>query len=445
MRRLLTILILMLLVFPCSAIRAGDWPQFRGPDGQGHAVGADWPLHWSERENDHIVWKTPIPGRGWSSPVVSGSHIWLTTALDTPASETMAKQVLQRKGKDVPSPVVASHVTLKAVCVDRGSGRLVKEVTLLEVGEPVVISAANGYASPTPVLDAGRLYCDFGAMGTVCLAEDTGEIVWKRQVPVDHQVGPGSSPVVYGSRLILVRDGIDEQYLIALDKTTGDTVWKTKRPGIGAASPSFCKAFSTPLLLQFNGHEQLISTGSRWIAAYEPGTGKELWRVDTGPSFSNSTRPVSDGNLVFAGTSYSASGMRAIRLGGSGDVTATHVLWKCQKAVPKLSSPLLAGDELYMVSDNGIASCLDVHNGNLLWTQRLPGGYTASPVFAQGRVYFFAQDGKTTVTRSGKQYERLAENQIDGRVQASPACVDHCIILRTEHHLYCIGLPVQPK
>ena len=438
MRRLPSILIL-LLVSACSTIQASEWPQFRGPDGQGHAVGIDWPLHWSDKEN--VVWKTAIPGRGWSSPVVSGRRVWLTTALDTPAAEEVAKQVLKHKGTDVPNPMVAGHLTLKAVCVDTSSGRVLKEVTVLEFDEPFVISSANSYASPTPVLDGGRLYCDFGTMGTVCVAEDTGEILWRKRLPVDHQVGPGSSSVVQGPLVILVRDGIDEQYLVALDKATGETVWKTKRPSIPVGSPSHRKAFSTPLVLQSNGCEQLISIGARWIVSYEPATGKELWRVDTGASFSNSSRPVFGGVLLFAGTSYPASVLRAIRLDGSGDVTATHVQWQCQKAVPRLSSPLLAGEELYMVSDNGIASCLDARSGAVHWTQRLPGSYSASPVFAEGRVYYFAQDGKTTVTRAGKQYERLAENQLDGRVLASPAFVDHTILLRTERDLYCIGLP----
>lgn len=401
-------------------------------------MGTDWPLHWSDKEN--VIWRTPIPGRGWSSPVVSGHRVWLTTALDTPAAEEVAKQVLELKGKDVPHPQVTSHLTLKAICVETDSGRVLKDVPLLEVDAPYVISGANSYASPTPVLDAGRLYCDFGTLGTVCVAEDAGEILWRKRLPVDHQVGPGSSPVIHGRLLILVRDGIDEQYLVALDKASGETVWKTKRPSFPPGSPSMRKAFSTPLVVQTNAAEQLIATGARWVVSYESATGKELWRVDTGGSFSNSTRPVFGGGLIFVGTSYSASVLRAIRPGGSGEVTATHVQWQCQKAVPKLSSPLLVGEELYMVADNGIASCLNARSGSVHWTQRLPGNYSASPVFAEGRIYYFAQDGKTTVLRAGKQFERLAENQLDGRVRASPAFVDHTILLRTERDLCCIGL-----
>ena len=263
-------------------------------------------------------------------------------------------------------------------------------------------------------------------------------------MPVDHQVGPGSSPVVHGHLLILVRDGVDQQYLTALEKTTGEPVWKTQRPPL-ATSPSFRKAFSTPLVIQLDGREQLVSTGAKWIASYEPATGKELWRVDTGGSFSNSSRPAFGAGLVFAGTSYSASALRAIRPDGSGDVTVTHVQWQQQRSIPKRSSPLLAGEELYLISDNGIATCLDARSGTVHWTQRLPGAYAASPVLAEGRIYYFAEDGRTTVARAGKQYDRLAENRLDGRILASPAFANQAIFLRTDSHLYCIRRPAAAK
>jgi len=439
MPRLPSILTLVLLATTAVALPATEWPQFRGPSGQGQATCAGWPLRWSEQEN--IAWKVPISGRGWSSPVVSGDQVWLTTALDTPASAEVAKRVLERKGEGVPSPQVASHVTLKAICVSLSSGRVLRDVTLLEFAEPMVICAANSYASPTPVLDAGRLYCDFGTMGTVCLAADTGQVIWRRRLAVDHQVGPGSSPVVHGSLVILVRDGIDQQYVIALNKATGDIVWQTERPSLAATPPMFRKSFSTPLVLQVDGREQLVATGAKWILSYEPATGKELWRVDTGNSYSNASRPVCGGGLVFVGTAFPGSVLRAIRPDGSGDVTTTHVQWQQQRSVPRQSSPLLVSEELYLVSDNGVASCLDARSGAVHWTELLPGSYAASPVFAEGRIYYFADNGKTTVARVGQQYVPLAENQVEGRVLASPAFVAPAILLRTDKHLYCIRQP----
>ena len=230
-------------------------------------------------------------------------------------------------------------MTLKALCVARTSGRLVRDLTLFEVDEPVVICAANSFASPTPVVDEERVYCEFGALGTACLEADTGHVIWSRKLVVDHQVGPGSSPVVYGNLLILVRDGIDQQYVTALDKATGATVWQTNRPSLSGTLPTLRKAFSTPLVFRADGREQLVATGARWIVSYEPATGKELWCVDTGGTFSNASRPVYGCGLIFAGTSYGDSALRAIRPDGRGDVTATHVVWQQQRSVPKLSSP----------------------------------------------------------------------------------------------------------
>ncbi len=442
MLRFCPLLTLALLVSASAAMYAEDWPQFRGPGGQGQVGGTGWPLRWSEQED--IVWKVPLPGRGWSSPVVSGDQIWLTTAIETLATSDVSKQVLEDKGKDVPSPQVASHLTLKAICVDRKSGRVVQDLTLLEVDEPVVICSANSFASPTPVVDGGRVYCEFGAMGTVCLDAATGQVIWSRKLVVDHQVGPGSSLVVHGRLLILVRDGIDQQYVAAVDKATGETVWKTERPPLSGTPLTLRKAFSTPLVFRVESREQMVVTGARWIVSYEPATGKELWRVDTGGTFSNASRPAYGCGLVFAGTSYGGSVLRAISPDGRGDVTATHVRWQTQRAVPKQTSPLLVGDELYLVSDSGIVSCQDARSGVVHWSERLSGIYSASPVSADGRVYCFGEDGTTTVLRAGKQFERLAENRIEGRVLASPALVDQAILIRTATHLYCVGPAMRP-
>jgi outer membrane protein assembly factor BamB len=436
MPRIRVVLILGLLMSATVAGRAEDWPQFRGPSGQGQAVGADWPLRWSEDEN--IAWKVSILGRGWSSPVVSGQQIWLTTALDTAATAEVTKRTLERKGAGVPGPCVASHLTLKAICVECASGRVLYDTTLFEIDQPEVISSSNSFASPTPVVNRGRVFCDFGAMGTACVDAVTGAVVWSRRLVVDHQVGPGSSPVPYDNLLVLVRDGIDQQYIAALDQATGETVWRTDRPPLAPASPTVRKAFSTPLVFQHAGRDQMVVTGARWIVSYEPAIGKELWRVDTGNSFSNITRPVYGCGLVFAATSFGGSVLRAIRPDGQGDVTATHVAWQQTRMVPKHSSPLLVGDELYLVADNGVVSCLDARSGAINWSQRLPGTVLASPVAANGRIYFFGETGATTVVRPGKEFGRLAENHLDGRVLASPALVDQAVILRTATHLYKI-------
>jgi len=422
---------------------AEDWPQFRGPGGQGHSTAKDVPLRWSEREN--VVWKVPTEGRAWSSPVVLGEQIWLTTAVETPASAEELRRAIDRIGVPVPSPYVASHVTLKAICLDRKSGRRLHDLTLFEVDEPVLLNPMNSYASPTPVAEAGRVYCDFGAMGTVCLDSKTGAVLWSRRLVVVHQVGPGSSPILFRDLLILVRDGCDQQYVTALDKTTGRTVWKTARPPHDTPTAVFRKAFSTPLVIEEgDGTEQMIVFGAQWIVSYDPSTGAERWRADTGRTFSNASSPVCGHGMVYISTAYGGTYMLAIQTGGRGNVTDSHVAWQLRQGTPRRSSPLLLGDHLYFVSDRGVASCVDAREGEVIWSERLPGSHSASPVYADGRIYFFGEDGPITVLPPGDPFVRLAENRVDGRIMASPAFVDRSIFLRTDTHVYRIEQSAVP-
>jgi outer membrane protein assembly factor BamB len=252
-------------------------------------------------------------------------------------------------------------------------------------------------------------------------------------------VGPGSSPIVYGDTLILVRDGCDQQHITALDKKTGQSVWKTNRPPITTPYLPYRKAFSTPLVVTVDGVEQMIIPAARWMVSYEPAGGKELWRVDTGSSFSNAARPVYGHGMVFVCTAYGGTRLLAIRLNGRGDVTATHVAWELKKQIPKRSSPLLVGDELYFVSDVGVATCVDAQTGELRWTERLSGAFSASPVFAAGHIFLFGENGTTTILKPGKEFVKLAENSVDGRIMASPAVLDRSIILRTDTQLYHVG------
>jgi len=429
-----------LVLLGCAAwtapVEAADWPQFRGPGGQGHSPAVGLPERWSETEN--VAWKVPVEGTGWSSPVVLGGQIWMTTALPTPAEPEEARQKLASLGYAVPSPWVARRVRLKAVCVDRATGRLLQTITLPDFDEPLHICSVNSFASPTPVGEAGRLYCDFGTMGTVCLETTTGKILWTRRLPIDHQVGPGSSPILHGDLLVLVRDGCDLQYVTALDKHTGRIVWKTDRPPIDVNYTPHKKAFSTPLVIEASGTEQMIVPGAKWIVSYEPDTGEPIWRVDTGRSFSNAARPVFGHGMVFICTAFGGTELFAVRVDGQGDVTDTHVAWVGRRQVPKRSSPLLVGDGLYMISDGGVATCMDARTGEIHWAERILGNCSASPVFADGRIYFFGEDGKTAVVRPGKEFVLLAENEIDGRIMASVAIADGALFLRSEKHLYRI-------
>ena len=426
----------LIVGFTASTIFASDWPQFRGPTAQGHSGTTGLPLHWSETEN--IAWKTPVEGCGWSSPVVLGNQVWMTTALPTLATPEETKRLLANIPLAIPDSKVARSITLKAVCLDRDTGRLLQSITLFEIDEPFHICAVNSFASPTPVAEPERLYCDFGSMGTACLDTETGKILWKRRLAIEHQVGPGSSPILHGEKLVLVRDGCDLQYVTALDKATGKTIWKTDRPPIDTKNTPHKKAFSTPLIVESAGTEQMIVPGAYWIVAYNPDSGEPIWRASIAPSYSNASRPVFGHGLTFVCTAYGKTLLFAVYVDGKGDVSDTHIAWVERKQVPKCSSPILVADELYTVSDKGVATCRDARTGETHWSKRILGDCSASPVFAAGRLYFFGEDGRTTVLKPGKQFEQLAESDIEGRVMASVAIADRAFFLRTDTHLYRI-------
>lgn len=414
---------------PAKSKTSQAWPQFRGPRGDGLAT-ADPPLEWNATK--HVKWKTAVPGRGRSSPVVLGDRIWMTAARE---------QGVRRTRIDSDDMQVAEHVRLAAVCLARADGRLLFERELFDVDRPAPVHWLNSWATPTPVVDGDRLYCDFGAFGTACVDAQSGKLLWKCRLVVDHQVGPGSSPVVYGNRLIVVRDGTDHQYVAALDVQTGATLWKTNRPPVVADLGNYKKAFSTPLIVETAGRTQLVVPGPQWFVSYDPVSGKELWRVHHGKGFSLAARPVFGHGMVYLCTGAIRPELWAIRVDGQGDVTETHVAWKVKGAIPVMSSPILVGDRLYCVTDAGIASCWDARTGKPQWRERLEGSYQASPLCAGQRLYFFNRDGLTTVVRAGDQFARLAENQLDGPLVATPAMVERSVFVRTDSHLYRVEGP----
>jgi outer membrane protein assembly factor BamB len=391
----------LLLLLLASAAAAGDWPEFRGPTGQGHAAERGLPLTWSETEN--VRWKVPIPGRGWSTPAIQGDRIWLTTATEN--------------GK-----------SLRAIGLDRETGRIVSDVEVFRLSDPGSINSKNSHASPTPVLDGDRVYLHFGAHGTAAL-DAKGAIVWKTRMEYSHgQHGPGGSPVLYDDLLIVSCDGEDVQFVAALEKRTGKLRWRKYRDGF--------QAYSTPLVVRLPEGDQLISTGAHRAIAYEPRTGKELWSVKYGQGFSNVPRPVYGHGLVFLATGFHEPSLLAVRLDGRKDVTKTHVAWELKRGVPLTPSPLLVGDELYLVNDGGIATCLDAKTGKEHWRARLPGNHSASPIYADGRIYFLSEDGDSAVIEPGTTFKRLASNHVDGPTLASMAVAGSSIFIRSQSHLY---------
>ena len=427
MRFILTPVLSALLCLVANA-REVNWPQLRGPRGDGTSLAMNVPINWSETNN--IVWKSEIPGRGRSSPVILGDRIWMTLAVE----RGLVRQRI--KSDDMQT---AEHVSLEVVCLDRATGKILWRKQLFDVDKPDPVHWFNSWATPTPVVDSKRVYCDFGTFGTACVNSKTGEIIWKTRLPLEHQVGPGSSSVLYKNLLIMVRDGCDVQYITALDTKTGKQVWKTDRPPIEARRPDLKKSFVTPLLVKVGRKTQLISPTAHWIASYEPDTGKEIWRARHGEGFSIGSCPVFGNGTAYFSTGCMRPQMWAVRADGVGDVSSNNVAWTVTRQVPVMSSPVLEGDNIFWTSDDGMANCVNAKSGEVIWQERMNQQHLASPLLAEGRVYFFGKEGKTTVIKAGKTFEKLSENQLEGTVVATPAILDNTIFIRTDTHLYRIG------
>ena len=420
---------LLVLTSALNAPRASEsWPEFRGPWGNGHTSPPDHaeatglPLRWSETEN--VRWKTAIHDLGWSTPVVMGGQVWLTTAT--------------KGGHD-----------FFAICVDAETGRIRIDKKMFHADDPEPLNnGVNCYGSPSPVIEPGRVYVHFGSYGTACLATNTGKILWERtDLPCRHYRGPGSSAILYKDLLILTFDGVDVQYVAALDKKTGRTVWKTDRStafndldaqGKPKREGDFRKAFSTPLIVEAGAKHQVLSIGSKAAFGYDPGTGREIWKIAL-PGYSCAPRPVFGSGLAFVVAGRGKPELWALRVDGRGDLADTHVAWKTGgKHVPDTPSPLLADGLLYLVADKSGVTCLEAATGKTVWGERLGGNFAASPIYADGRVYFSSVQGKTTVLKAGRSYEVLATNRLESGFMASPAVSGRALFLRTKTHLYRI-------
>ncbi len=402
-----------LLILMSIGLRAEDWPQFRGPTGQGYSTERGLPLEWSETKN--IAWKARIPGRGWSSPAVAGGRVWVTTATKESAS---------------------GAGTLRALAFDVETGRQVVNTEVFKVPNVTPLNEKNSLASPTPVIEGDRVYVHFGANGTAALTTK-GEIVWSVRFAYESQHGDGGSPILYRDLLIFSCDGDDTAFVVALDKQTGKVHWKTPR------RKPFDQAYTTPLLIRVGDTDQLISVGAYRAVAYNPDTGEEIWRVGYPvpfpDGFSNVMRPVYGNGLVFISGGFNEPSFLAVRPDGTGDVTRTHVAWTFKRGAPLTPSPILVRQDLYIVNDEGILSCLDSKTGESYWRARLPGGYSASPVLADGRLYYLNEEGVATVIEPGRQFKRLAVNELDGATLASMAVSNGSIFIRTLETLYRIA------
>lgn len=410
LRRLALFPILLLIA---SVASAGDnWPQFLGPGGDADAGDVRVPLEWSETKN--VVWKTPIPGRAWSSPVVWGGQIWFTDATED------------------------GH-EMYAVCLDKETGAVLHRILLFTPAQLQEMHALNSFASPTPVIEEGRVWVNFGNYGVACLDTATGDVLWKRtDINCDHFRGPGSSPVLFEDLLIYPMDGIDVQYVIALNKATGETVWKTPRStDFRGLDGDFRKAYSTPTVIEVDGKPQLVSTGAEATIAYDPRTGEELWKHRIA-GFSNVGRPMYKEGLLLLNSGFTRAVLSAVRPTGLGDITDTHVDWTFNSNVGIKSSAIVVDGLIYTAFDQGIVTCVELDSGKPLWRERFGGEFSATPLHAAGRIYFFPHEGPAKVIQAGRDLEVLAVNELDAGFMASPAVTGNALILRTEKAVYRI-------
>jgi outer membrane protein assembly factor BamB len=409
MRNLLPLVLFALL---SQSVSAADWPGFRGPLGNGVSSEKKLPVQWSETSN--IAWKQEVPGKGWSSPSLVKGRLYLTTAM-----------VLD-----------GDKLSQRAICLDAKDGRIVWDTEVFSQNASSVpgIHGKNSHASPSPLVDSGKLYVHFGRQGTACLDLE-GKILWKTQELAFSPVhGNGNSPVLVDGLLVFSCDGASSPFVAALDAATGDVRWKFTRESDSAKR----FAFATCEVITVGGKRQVISPGAGVVNALDPKTGQEIWRV-TYDGYSVIPRPVFGHGLVFMSTSYDSPTLLAIRPDGQGDVTDTHVAWTLKKGAPHTPSPLLVGDELFLVSDGGIATCVAAKTGDVLWSERIGTKFSASPVYADGKIYFQDEDGKGTVLKADKKFQKIGENGFSEPTLASYCVGDGAIFVRTEKRLYKVA------
>ncbi len=406
---------LLALSMATVSLGQSNWPAFRGPDATGSAPQADVPTDLCDPANR--TWEAAPHGKGWSSPVIWGDQLWITTA-----TEDGKKQY--------------------ALCYDRHTGEKLHDILVFENAEPDYSHPTNSYASPTPAIEEGRVYVHYGTYGTACLDTQTGEKLWERRdLRCDHFRGPGSSPVIDENNLYVALDGFDVQYVVALDKQTGDTVWRRDRDiDYGTDNGDRMKAYSTGLLLEHQGRRQLVLPTSMATIAYDPATGDELWRVRHG-GYNAAIRPVYRHGLVYIMAGEGPDKLVAVDPSGKGDVTLTHIRWRTGKGIPQKPGPVFLNDRMFLLDEAGVVSCLDAPTGKVIWQKRIGGNYRSSLVLAGDKIFAFSDVGQITVFAAKDEYEELASCQFPSGFQASGAVVDDSLYIRSVDGLYCYRKP----
>ncbi len=400
-----------------------QWTHFRGNNLDGIAIAENLPVTWDESTN--IIWKTAIPEKGWSSPVVLNNQVWLTTA--------------HHRGEE-----------LYAICLDFTTGEIIQNLSLFRPKNIESIHDLNSYATPTPAIEEGFVYLHFGTYGTVCLDTKTGQKVWERtDLHCTHVQGPGSSPIIHNNMLILHLEGDDVQFIVALDKRTGKTIWQTHRPEylMEPLAPIGRKAYITPIVMNVNGKKLLISNGSAACMAYDVYTGEEVWQVVQGDDSTISMPFEWDGKVFFYTGFFTkpdeskVAELLAVDPTGKGDVTQTHVLLRYESPILQLLTPVVIDGLIYTIDTRNVMRCIEASSGKTIWEQRVRGRFNASPVYADGKLYFPSTTGSVFVMGEGREFNQLAENKLDGEIWASPAVAGNSLLIRTSKFLYKIATP----
>ena len=396
------------------------WTHFRGSGLDAIVLEEGFPVEWDAETN--IAWRIPVPGNGWSSPLVYGNQIWLTTEQDR---------------------------EMRALCYDWETGAMIHDLLVFHPDTLYRKHSINTYATPTGAIEEGVVYVHFGRYGTACLERETGAMLWKRtDLQCEHIQGPGSSLFIYRDKLIVHMEGSDVQYIAALDKETGATLWRTERPRevYDRLSPIGKKAYTTPIIVHVDGRDLLISNGSAACIAYDPETGKEVWRIIQGEDSTISMPVESDGTLFFYTSFVVDEGdkyceLLAVDPDGKGDIGATHIKWRLRSPILQLPTPVVYNGLLYTVDSRSLLSCLDAGTGATLWSEKLRGKYNSSPVYAGGNIYLSSTRGSTLVFKADRHYTEVAENSLEGEIWATPAFTGGGILIRTSRFLYKIASP----
>ena len=397
-----TVIYTFFLLAGMACQSSGDWTHFRGSDLDGISHDKSAPINWTDTEN--IAWKTALEGRGWSSPVVYKEQIWYTTAT--------------RDGKE-----------MFAICTDFNTGQNLFNIKVFQPDTLYRKHSINSYATPTPCIEKNYVYVHYGRYGTACISTLSGEIIWSRtDLQCEHVQGPAASPVLYKDKLILHMEGSDIQYIIALDKSTGETVWKTDRPKEIMDKLEWIgkKAYITPLIVKVNGKDQLISNGAAVCIAYDPETGKEIWRIVQGED-STISMPSEENGIIYFYTGYVATPdgekyaeLLAVDPDGQGDIAASNILWRARSPILQLLSPLVKDGLVYTIDSEGTLLCIDAKTGETVWSEKLKGKYNSSPVYSAGHIYFSSIQGETLVIKEGRELDIVARNSLDGEIWATP-------------------------